>query len=162
MKRKIGNDAFHYYFGLGPGRSYQAVAENYDVCKQTVVNLATKEDWQPRLERIEQEARERTDRQAADTLEAMNVRHLSTLQIVQRKALEALRSQPIGTAMEAVRALNMAIGQERVIRGEPSDHVSIEQVTRREMQRWLVAEEDEDVDAGDEQPAKDAHESAPA
>ena len=36
MKRKLPDDAFEYYFGLGMERSYQAVATNYGVAKKTV------------------------------------------------------------------------------------------------------------------------------
>ncbi len=35
-RRKIPPDAFDFYFGLGPGRSYQAVAGEYGVCSRVV------------------------------------------------------------------------------------------------------------------------------
>ena len=44
--RKIPQDAFFFYVGLGPGRSYQQVADHYGVTKRAVVNLAVKERWQ--------------------------------------------------------------------------------------------------------------------
>ena len=52
---------------------------------------------------------------------------------------------PLDTAMEAVRALDISIKQERVIRGEPADRtaVSVEDAIRTEYQRWLVSDEAE-------------------
>ncbi len=39
-----------------------------------------------------------------------------------------------------MRALDLAIRQERLIRGEPSDRtaISVEDVVRREYERWMV------------------------
>ena len=37
MKKKIPPDAYAFYLGLGPGRSYNAVAERYSVSKRAVV-----------------------------------------------------------------------------------------------------------------------------
>ena len=44
--------------------------------------------------------------------------------------------------MEAVRAADLAIKLERLVVGEPVERssVSIEDVTRREMERWLVSD----------------------
>ncbi len=110
MARKLPPDAFSYYAGLGPERSYQVVAEHYGVSKQAVTKLAVRESWQRRLEDIE------------------------------RKALETLKTMPLATAMEAVRALDMSIAKERLVRGEPSDRtaIEVEEVIRREYDRWLV------------------------
>ena len=44
--RKIPQDAFTFYVSLGPGRSYQKVAEKYGVTKRAVVNVGTREKWQ--------------------------------------------------------------------------------------------------------------------
>ena len=140
MTRKIPPDAFSYYYGLGPERSYQAVADHFAASKQAVVKVAKRERWQARLLEIERKAQEGTDQRAVDSLEAMNERHLKTLQVIQRKALETLRTRPLSTAMEAVRALDMSIVKERLVRGEPSDRtaIAVEDVIRREYDRWLV------------------------
>ncbi len=64
--------------------------------------------------------------------------------------------------MEAVRALDFSIKQERTIRGEPSDRtaVSVEDAIKREYERWMSTdeegaeaeqeEEDDDDDVDDE------------
>ena len=46
----------------------------------------------------------------------------------------------------AVRALDMAIRQERLVRGQPSERtaVEIEDVIRRQYERWLPIEEEGD------------------
>lgn len=154
MNRKLPFDAFDYYFALGPKRSYQAVAEHYGVSKPTVCKRAAHERWQDRLNDLESQARERSDQQIVEDLETMTVRHLKTYRAIQAKALEALRSMPISTAMEAVRALDTAMSKERVLRGEPSDRteMSVEQIIKREYERWLGPEDEDESDDNGEDP----------
>lgn len=144
---KLPTDAFHYYFALGDGRSYQDVADNYSVSKTAVVNRAAQEKWQERIEQLEAKARESSDKKLLENLEQMNERHLKMARMVQAKALETLKNMPLSTAMEAVRAMEFSVKQERLIRGEPSDRtaVSMEDTIRREYQRWLVVEEGDDA-----------------
>ena len=153
MTRKIPPDAFSYYVGLGLDRSYQALADHYGVSKQAIVKAAKRERWQERLAEIERKAQEGADQRAVDNLEVMNGRHLKTLQVIQARALEALKTMPLASAMEAVRALDMCITKERLVRGEPSDRtaVSVEDAIRREYDRWMVPNDPngEDSDAGD-------------
>jgi len=147
MSGRIPPDALEYYLALGPDRSYQRVADHYGVSKRAVTKLAARERWQEKVVELERKARESAEKKALESLEGMNLRHLKSLKIVQGKALEALRSMPLTTAMEAVRALDMAIRQERLIRGEPSDRtaISVEEVIRREYERWMLPEEDGDA-----------------
>ena len=154
MAKRLPPEAFTYYVGLGPERSYLAVAEHFGVSKQSVTRAAAREDWQPRLADIERRARESTDQKAAESLEAMNDRHLKTLRVIQSKALEALKSQSLTSAMDAVRALDMCISKERLVRGEPSDRtaISVEDVIRRQYDRWMTngGEELEEADGDGE------------
>ncbi len=46
---------------LGPGRSYQQVADRYGVTKRAVTALAKRESWQARLAEIEEKSRVRLD-----------------------------------------------------------------------------------------------------
>lgn len=142
MNRRIPPDAFTYYASLGPGRSYQAVAEHYSVSKRAVTGLADREKWQERLMEIERKARDKADEKVQETLEEMNVRHLKVLRFIQGKAIEALKSMPIDSAMDAVRAFGLTLDKERTIRGEPSDRtaVDIAEVTREEMRRLLTTD----------------------
>ena len=149
MANRIPPEAFDFYVALGPDRSYQKVADEYGVSKRAVTKLAGREGWQRRLEDLERRSRERSDEKAVESLEAMSERHLRLLKLVQGRALETLRSMPLTTAMEAVRALDMAIRQERLVRGQPSERtaVEIEDVIRRQYERWLPTEEGGDEKA---------------
>ncbi|MEZ6018446.1 MAG: hypothetical protein R3F49_25350 [Planctomycetota bacterium] len=144
MTRKIPEEAFETYYALGAERSYQAIAERYDVSKGAVVKHATRERWQERIREREARARARADQEAVESIEAVNRRHLKAVRAVQAKALEALRSMSIESAMDAVRALDLAIKQERLVIGEPTDRsaVSVEDVIRREYDRWISNEEE--------------------
>jgi len=151
MNRKIPPDAFSYYFSLGTGRSYQAVAEHYSVSKRAVSNMAERENWQSRLADLERKARDKADEKALETLDEMNGRHLKVLRFIQSKAIEALKAMPIESAMDAVRAYGQTLDRERTIRGEPSERsaVSLEEICRREYAAWLkpVEESDGDVES---------------
>ena len=140
--QRIPPDAFDYYFA---NRSYRAVAEKYGVSKRAVTAHAKKENWQSRVAEREAKVRQASEKKAVETLEGMNDRHLKSLRFIQGKAIEALRTMPLDTAMEAVRALDLSIKQERVIRGEPGDRtaLSVEDAIRSEYQRWLVSDDDE-------------------
>ena len=148
MAGRIPPDALEFYVSLGPSRSHQAVADHFGVSKRAVTKLAVKENWQQRVQELERKVREAAEARALETLEAMSTRHIKALKIIQGKALEALRAMPLSTAMEAVRALDMSIKQERTIRGEPSDRtaVSIEEVIKREYSQWMGQVDDADED----------------
>lgn len=138
MNGKIPHDAFDWY--VANDSTYRAVAEHYGVTKRAVVAHAKKNLWAERLEKVQTQARARSEQRLAETLEEMNTRHLRALRAIQGKALETLRSTQLASAMEAVRAIDMSIKQERIVRGEPGDRtaVSVEEVVRREYDRWMT------------------------
>ena len=123
MANKIPPDALEYYVSLGPSRSYQAVAERYEVSKRAVTKRAAKENWQERMEELERKIQARREKKVVENRAVMDERHLKFLRAIQARALEALKSMPLSTAMEAVRALDMAIKRERVVSGEPAECV---------------------------------------
>ena len=137
---KIPPEAFEYYVRLGPCRSHRAVANHYDVTKRAVTKHATSENWSERLAEIEQKSREETDAKLVEVVGEMRERHLKTVRAIQARSLEALRQYPLANGMEAVRAAEAAIKLERLVVGEPVERssVSVEDVTRREMDRWLL------------------------
>lgn len=149
MAGKLGPDAFTFYVGLGPGRSYAAVAKHFGAAKRSVTALAHRERWQERLEAIERQAVARSEKRATESIEEMHERHLRSLRAIQGKALEALKAHSLDSAMDAVRALDLAIRGERTARGEPGDRtaVSVEDVIRKEYESWLVTDEDDDDDS---------------
>ena len=145
MSGKIPQEAFDAYFGLGPGRSYQVIADRLGVTKRSVTKFAAKHQWQERVAEIEARARAATEQKAVESLEAMNDRHLKTLRAIQARALEVLKEKPLQTAMDAVRALGIAIREGRLIRGEPSIRTahSVEEVIRREFSSWMMVKTEE-------------------
>ena len=50
MIRKIPEEAFEFYVGLGPHRSYQAIADHYGVTKRAITKVAVRDGWTERLE----------------------------------------------------------------------------------------------------------------
>ena len=137
---KVPPAAFSYYVALGSERSYQKVAERYGVDKRTVTRHAAKDQWAERLEEAERIAQAESEEQAVDILREMNERHLRIAKALQGRALEALRALPIGKAADVIRALELGVKQERLIQGEPSERseMTVEETTKREMQRWLL------------------------
>jgi transposase len=146
MSRKLPVDAFDFYFALGPGRSYQAVATRYGTTKRAVTNLAVRERWQERAVELEQKARESAAKKTMETLEEVNLRHLKVLRTLEAKAIEGMRNLSIETPADILRALDLALKQTRLILGEPSERtaISVEDVIKREYARWMVPEEEVD------------------
>jgi len=143
VRRKIPPEAFSFYLGLGQARSYEAVARHFEVSKRAVSNLAGKERWQEKVAAADEQARAKAVERAQESIEEMNERHLKTVQLIQKKALESLRGMTLEGAMDAVRALSMAVRDERLIRGEPTDRaaVNVEEIIKREYERWMIPAE---------------------
>jgi hypothetical protein len=150
MARKLPVDAFDFYFALGPGRSYQAVATRYGTTKRAVTNLAVRERWQERAAELEQKARESAAKKTMETLEEVNLRHLKVLRTLEAKAIEGMRNLSIETPADILRALDLALKQTRLILGEPSERtaISVEDIIKREYARWMVPEEEVDGNDG--------------
>ena len=87
---KIPEDAFAFYVVLGAARSYQAVADRYDVSKRAIVNAASRDKWSERLAAIEKETRELTDAKLAEDMHEMNLRHRKMLRAVASRAAQAI------------------------------------------------------------------------
>ncbi|MEO0652302.1 MAG: hypothetical protein AAFZ65_16640, partial [Planctomycetota bacterium] len=84
MSRRIpAEEAFSYYAGLGPDRSYSAVAERFGATKRGVTKLAHRDGWKERLAKIEARNREKADERIADSLDEMNERHLRIAKALQ-------------------------------------------------------------------------------
>ena len=147
MTRKIPFSAFDDYFSMHP-RSYDVLAQKFGVSKRAIVNRAIKERWQERVEALERKTREAVEKRTLESLEQMAERHLRALRVIQVKALQALQSQSFSSASASARALIESLKAESVVRGQPSERsaISIEEVVRREYERWLGEEE-----AGDDQ-----------
>jgi hypothetical protein len=150
MKPKIPPEAFDFYASLGPNRSYEAVAERFSVSKRSVTRHALKDGWQERLRSIETKAREASDQKTIETLEAIRTRHLKGLRFIQAKAIEVLKGASLESASEAARAFTASVKEERVIIGEPErTALTVEDVIKREYARWMVSDDEEEVEKVD-------------
>jgi len=147
VRRKLPIESFDFYVGLGVGRSYSAVAAHYGVSKVAVTNLATKEAWQKRLADLETKVRRASEEKNLETLEEIHARHHKAARLIQGKAIECLVRMPIENAMDAVRALELGMRQERLLIGEPTDRsaISMEELIKSEYQKLMPpAGEEED------------------
>ncbi len=137
---KLPRDAYDFYLGLGDARSYQAVADHFGVAKQTVTTRAVKEKWQERLDEVDRRARDEADRDFQRELAAGRQLQFKTCRAILAKGVEGLKSIPMTSAMDAVRAIDMAMRNERILLGEPTDRtaVSVEEILRKEIREWVV------------------------
>ena len=142
-QRKIPPEAFDYYASLGLDRSYQLVAERYGVSKRAVTDCASRENWTERLAKIERAVGERMDRRLEETLEQRRERHLTIIRAMQSRVVAALQKHPLKSAMEAMRAAEMAIKLERLVIGESNDRTEVvEQIVKREYEQWMERDGD--------------------
>jgi hypothetical protein len=146
MNRKIPPEAVTYYYGLGPGRSYEKVAAHYGVSKRAVVDLAKRENWQAAVEELDRKARERAEQKVLETNDEMNERQLKVFRYIQSRAIETLKALPLETAVEAVKAYTTAAEKERLIRGEPTDRtaINLEEIVKSEYRRLMRPDNGED------------------
>ena len=139
--RKLPPAAFEFYYGLGPQRSYMAVAKEFHVSKPTVVSMAKHEGWQEKLKERESKTAETIAKKADETIEQMNERHIRMLKAVQYKGLEALKTLPLKTAAQAVTAIIAATVREFELRNNRGQGVDdIEAIIKREYAQWMTTE----------------------
>ncbi len=148
MSKRIPPDAFDFYFALGPERSYERVAEKYGVSKRSVTSRAKRDGWQRRILELEAKARETADKKIRESMEEHVERNLTALRFIKAKAIETLKRMPIESAMDAVRAYQSSLREERLILGEPTDRtaVSVEDTIKREYERWMISSAPEHED----------------
>jgi hypothetical protein len=145
VNKKLPPDAFAKYLALGFERSYLKVAEHFGVSKRTVQTAAVRERWQQRVTEADEKARDKVTESYVETVQQMNDRHLKVLRFVLGRGLEGLKSLPVGTFGEAVRAVTIAIEKERLIRGEATERMeTVEQIVQRESKRFLTSAAEDD------------------
>ena len=141
---RLPPEAFSYYVELGPDRSYEAVAQKYGVSKATVVRHAERDRWQERLREAERAAREAANKKAVDTLQEVKDRQLQEARILERRALEALKTLPPEKATKAATMLQIAWRHELLLLGEPTERseLSVEEITKREIATLLIRDDE--------------------
>jgi len=143
--KKLPDEAFAFYLAQGAGRSHLGVARHFDVDKKTVTNRAIKENWKDRVAEHDRQRRAETEKRAGESVSAMDDRHLKVAGYIQGKAIETLKSMPLDSAMDAVKAYKLAAEMERMIRGRPNEQsvADLEKKIIAEHERWLVPVEPE-------------------
>ena len=150
---KIPESAFETYVAMGPGWSYQLLADKLGVDKRSVVRHATKEKWAERLAKIQEEARAATDRKLVSDLQAVRERQLKEARFLQGQAIRAMKDASPKEAVKIAAALNIGWKHELLLLGEPTDRqaATIEDVTKREIASLLSLEDDDDGASAPEQ-----------
>ena len=145
MARRIPASAFEDYLAMGVERSYQALADRYEVSKVAVYKKAKKEGWQERIAKLETQAREKVEEKTVDQMQEVRERHLREARFLQARALQALKDLPPEKGVRAAAALNIAWKHELLLLGEPTERqASIEEITKREIATLLVRDDDDD------------------
>ena len=155
MTRRIPEDAFAFYVALGADRSYQRVADHFNVSKNGILKASDKDNWGERLEAIEESVRGRVDERLSETMAEIQARHLKLLRGMAGRAAKAIQEFPLTSGMEGMRAAEIAIKLERLVAGEVSDRsqLTVEQVTRREIELLVRADDDPDEEAAPDESA---------
>lgn len=154
MGRKLDDDAaFNYYVALGPGRSHSLVATKFGVSRRAITKAARRGEWSARLTQIERDARAISDEQLAESIAQVRERHLKMIRAVAGRGVQALHKFELQDAPSAIKAIETAIRIERTILGEASETtgITIEQLTRREVETYLEEGDVPDDDEADEE-----------
>ena len=144
---RVPSNAYDVYLEMGEGRSYQALADHFEVSKTAIVKRAKKEKWRERIARLEEEARKRVEEQAIDEMQLVRERQLKGSRLLQSRALQVLKDEPPARGIRAAAALNIAWKHELLILGEPTERqASVEEVIKREMRELLRVVPEDDPD----------------
>lgn len=122
---KLPPEAYSYYLGLGASRSYALVAKHYGCSKRSVTVRAVRDGWTAKLKASQKRLVAVVEMATEESVAQMCERHLAQLQLVQRKAMDALATFPIETAADAVRLMILALRHERLVRGEYTGKTSV-------------------------------------
>lgn len=110
-------DLFSRWVGAGAGRSMAALARDTGISTSELVRHARTFFWMQRLEAISKRASERTMEDMAETIAAVNVRHLSKLRALQEKAFKAMEHMQIDKPADAIRLMVETLKLERTVLG---------------------------------------------
>ena len=140
MTRKLDDDeAFNFYVELGPSRSHSQVAAKYDVSRRAITKAAQRNNWAARLDKIESDARAISDQRMAESMAQVRDRHLKLVRAIAGRGAQALQKYELEDAPSGIKAIEVAIRLERAILGEGGDShgITLEQITRREVETYL-------------------------
>lgn len=155
VKRKINDEeAYAFWVALGDRRSYGRVCEEFKVSRRCIQKCAARNKWSERIVGIERAEKQLIDQKLAETRAEVRERHLRMIRAMSARGLQALQKMELDTAFEGIRAIEMAVKLERLLLGETSEHVahSVQELTRREVDTYLVLDGDTEEDDDDDEP----------
>lgn len=106
--------AFAAWAAMGEGRALSTIATRFGVSLTRIERVAEERHWQERLDAVEGKDSPAAALQAE--VSEMDARHLKMARAIQGKALEVLLKMPLRSTEAAVRALDVAMSQERSVR----------------------------------------------
>lgn len=128
--------AFDLYVRMGPQRSLQElhrelqkqpdlIGLSKSPSRSTLDAWSSGLHWQARLQDLEREARRRDEADQIKVLHEMNERHIKEGLALQQKGIERLNQMDLQEfpPSDAIRAVIEGIKLERLVRGEPTEHV---------------------------------------
>src|SRR5690349_13667293 len=116
VARKLDDEAaFAFYVGLGSARTYGAVARRFNVTSRAIRKASKRNEWMARLAKIESDVQEQSDKKLTETRAQVRERHMKLLRAVESRAVEALQGHRLESAMQAVKAIEIAVKLERTV-----------------------------------------------
>ena len=98
------------------------IAEELGIARPgTISDWRREMGWDREREVFQQMVEERVSKAVAETVNAMNLRHLKEYQLLQAKGVQGLKVHDPKTAHEAMAMLDIGIKGERLVRGEPTE-----------------------------------------
>lgn len=139
-------EAFTYFCSLGGSRTYAKVAEQYGVSDRTVEKWGADGNWQRRAREWDKIQIEQERELLAEEVRKVAKEQLSMAKFIRHKAFHDLKTLDFEDANGAVKAIEMAMKQERLILGEPSERaeVSVKEEIQQAYDRWLVIDGEDD------------------
>ena len=178
-RRRVNPEqAWTLWAGMGPTRSYSAVAKELGVADSTILRLARKGGWNRRLTALEKPVREDEDKKLQVAVREMNERYLSIAKGLAEKGADALAYLVPDSVPQALKMIDLAAKLERQALGEPDSKktLTIETILRDRFEalvlhedgprtidvqpRRQVAIEIPDLDSDDEEPSDGEPETA--
>lgn len=111
------------------------IAERLGIARSgTILDWRKEESWEQEREIIQKATEEKVSAAIAETISEMNTRHLREYQLLQSKAITALKQHDPKTAAEAHAMLDTGIKGERLVRGEPTSVTETRAIMRANIQ----------------------------
>lgn len=139
---------FAEYVAQGTKRSYAAVAARFGTTKRRIVRVSQRGNWLARLAEIERNAKTEADRRLTESRAEVDERHLRMIKAIASRGLQGLQAFQFDNARDSAKAVEAAVKLERNVLGRTDLHldVTVQEITRRELDHFLTTEDEDDDD----------------